>query len=77
MTPLASRYSPAVDLYALGLVAWVCLTGGRTEKSSQRLPPASHEAMRSWLEERNGAKEVWGAPKVERNHHNANMHIYR
>lgn len=59
VTPAACRYSPAVDIYALGLVAWVCLTGGRQPEMvqgskdgpSQRLPPATHEALRSWLEQ--------------------------
>lgn len=59
VTPAACRYSPAVDIYALGLVAWVCLTGGRQPEMgqgskdgpSQRLPPASHGALRSWLEQ--------------------------
>lgn len=58
VTPAACRYSPAVDIYALGLVAWVCLTGGvRPETAqgskdgpSQRLPPPTHEALRSWLD---------------------------
>ncbi|CAK9020853.1 Sucrose non-fermenting protein kinase 1 [Durusdinium trenchii] len=37
VTPAAARYSPAVDIYALGLVAWVCLTGGRpTEVLEER-----------------------------------------
>ena len=58
VTPAASRYSPAVDLYALGLVAWVCLTGGRAEKACQRLPTAPHEAMRSWLDDQKAAGEA-------------------
>jgi len=69
VTPAASRrYGPAVDIYALGLVAWVAFTGGVTSRAgseafpreapllsscqNQRLPPESHEAMRAWLDER-------------------------
>jgi len=70
VTPLARRYSPAVDIYTLGLVAWVCLTGGLLSEPDtapllgchqQRIPPPSHEAMRSWLDDRRGV--VNGSPQ--------------
>ncbi|CAE7475085.1 MKK2 [Symbiodinium pilosum] len=77
VTPAASRrYGPAVDIYALGLVAWVAFTGGVTSRNAsevgfrdapllsschnQRLPPESHEAMRAWLDERREVQDTAG-----------------
>jgi len=56
-------YGNAVDLYALGLVSWVCLTGGVrvvvgpeeniASEASRPLeraePPPTHEALQEWL----------------------------
>lgn len=51
-------YGYAVDLYALGLVAWFCLTGGirlspiadEDEGREQHVPPDTQEALYNWME---------------------------
>lgn len=71
VTPAGLHYGTAVDIYGLGLVAWVSLTGGASVTSNssyggmtpimrvdQRLPPDNHEALRAWLDIRRSAANV-------------------
>lgn len=54
VAPSGEPYGKAVDLYALGLVAFVCLTGGRSVdhdpgSSDARVPPETREDLNEWL----------------------------
>lgn len=54
VAPSGEPYGKDVDLYALGLVAFVCLTGGRTVDHDSgscdaRVPPETREELSDWL----------------------------
>jgi len=64
-------YGPAVDLYALGLVSWVCFTGGNRVVATpedtpvgrgtcgpveRAEPPESHQSLRRWLRTQRSAE---------------------
>lgn len=48
-------YSAAVDIYALGLLSWICITGGIPIEDDAgrevRIPPGAQETLEAWSQQ--------------------------